>query len=502
MTLIAATLVLMAQARPSILNRQLLIVLDGLRPDYVRPDIMPNLYALGQRGVIFQNHHSVYPTVTRVNASSIATGTYPSGHGVMGNSVFFPAVDATRFLDTAERENLLKINESEKGRLQTATTLGEMLQRAGRKLLIVSSGSSGSAYLLNYHLAGGAILHNEFTMPESFAAEMIAKLGPNPPEATPNAAQNRRAVDAFLQIGLPKLDPSVTVLWISDPDTTAHQQGIGHPTTTDALKRVDGEVKRVLDGLAAAKQLERYDVWVTSDHGFTTGSQPANVAALLKPLTGTMPGGSPSIVLGGGAIYVRDHDRITIASIVSGLQKTNGVGAIFMPAASPSSMDGQLAGTLSFDAIRWNHVRSADILYSPDWADEQNQYGFAGITATAGRAGHGSTSMFDVHNVLIAAGPDIKQKTTISTPSANVDFVPTFLRLAGVRMPDRLDGRVLEEALLNGPDPSTMKVVPSEHTVKTADGSYALTGYFSTVESGSASYRYFNYTKVARRSTQ
>src|ERR1700756_1421834 len=72
---------------------QVLIVLDGLRPDYVTPEIMPNLYALGQRGVVFTNHHSVYPTVTRVNASSIATGTYPEVHGLMGNSVFFPQVD-------------------------------------------------------------------------------------------------------------------------------------------------------------------------------------------------------------------------------------------------------------------------------------------------------------------------------------------------------------------------------------------------------------------------
>jgi predicted AlkP superfamily pyrophosphatase or phosphodiesterase len=49
----------------------LLIVLDGLRPDYVTPSVMPNLHALGQRGVVFANHHSVFPTVTRVNASSI-----------------------------------------------------------------------------------------------------------------------------------------------------------------------------------------------------------------------------------------------------------------------------------------------------------------------------------------------------------------------------------------------------------------------------------------------
>jgi arylsulfatase A-like enzyme len=500
LTLVAGVLVLMAQARPSILNRQLLIVLDGLRPDYVRPDIMPNLYAFGEQGVVFQNHHAVYPTVTRVNASSIATGTYPATHGLMGNSVFFPAVDPARFLDTADQANLVKINESEKGRLQTATTMGEILEKAGRKMLVVSSGSGGSAYLLNYHVAGGAILHNEFALPESFASEMIATLGPNPPEATPNAAQNRRAVDAFLQIGLRKIDPSVTVMWLSDPDATAHAHGVGHPTTIDALKRVDSEFKRLLDGLAAARQLDRYDIWVTSDHGFTTSSQPANAAALLKPFAGTMPDGSPKIVSGGGAIYVRDHDRKVIAGIVGALQHTSGIGAIFMPSASPGSMDGQLAGTLSFEAIRWNHARSSDILYSPDWTEQQNQYGFAGITRSGGTAGHGSTSLFDVHNVLIAGGPDLKQKTAVATPSANVDFVPTFLRLAGVRLPDAIDGRVLDEALRNGPDPSTIKVVPSEHTVKASDGSYALTGYFSTVESPSASYRYFNYTKVERRS--
>ena len=32
-------------------HRHLLIVLDGLRPDYVTPELMPNLHALGARGV-------------------------------------------------------------------------------------------------------------------------------------------------------------------------------------------------------------------------------------------------------------------------------------------------------------------------------------------------------------------------------------------------------------------------------------------------------------------
>ena len=34
--------------------RHLLIVVDGLRPDYVTPEVMPNLAALGRRGVMFR----------------------------------------------------------------------------------------------------------------------------------------------------------------------------------------------------------------------------------------------------------------------------------------------------------------------------------------------------------------------------------------------------------------------------------------------------------------
>ncbi len=56
-------------AQPAPRHTQLVIVVDGLRPDYVTPAVMPRVYRLGQRGIVFTAHHSVFPTVTRVNAS-------------------------------------------------------------------------------------------------------------------------------------------------------------------------------------------------------------------------------------------------------------------------------------------------------------------------------------------------------------------------------------------------------------------------------------------------
>ena len=58
---------------------------------HVTRDVMPRLTALGQRGTIFTAHHSVFPTVTRVNAASFVTGAYPEAHGIMGNTIYIPS---------------------------------------------------------------------------------------------------------------------------------------------------------------------------------------------------------------------------------------------------------------------------------------------------------------------------------------------------------------------------------------------------------------------------
>src|SRR5471032_2923197 len=135
---VAIALVAVSRAQQAPPHTQLVIVVDGLRPDYVTPALMPRLVRLGQRGIVFNAHHSVFPTVTRVNASSIATGAYPETHGLLGNTVYIPAVNATKGLDTGSRENLEAIGRAYSP-LLTARSLGEILPAAGKKLLVVGS---------------------------------------------------------------------------------------------------------------------------------------------------------------------------------------------------------------------------------------------------------------------------------------------------------------------------------------------------------------------------
>ena len=78
------------------------------------------------------------------------------------------------------------------------------------------------------------------------------------------------------------------MMWLSDPDTTAHALGMGHPTTIEALRRLDREVLNIQEGLRAAGLFDVYNIWVTSDHGFATYTGAPNVRALLEPFAGTL----------------------------------------------------------------------------------------------------------------------------------------------------------------------------------------------------------------------
>src|SRR4051812_28020636 len=77
-------------AAPRSRARVVLFVWDGLRPDAITRAETPNLHALREQGVRFDDHHSVYPTFTMVNAAAFATGDRPGTTGFHGNSLSQP----------------------------------------------------------------------------------------------------------------------------------------------------------------------------------------------------------------------------------------------------------------------------------------------------------------------------------------------------------------------------------------------------------------------------
>jgi arylsulfatase A-like enzyme len=109
---------------------------------------------------------------------------------------------------------------------------------------------------------------------------------------------------------------------------------------------------------------------------------------------------------------------------------------------------------------------SPDVLLSFRWKEGKNTHGVTGLLAAEGRRNnygtHASLSRYDIHNTLVAAGPDIRAAFRDTLPTANVDVAPTILHLLGIPGADKMDGRILREALAGvefpAPKPETKTI--------------------------------------------
>ena len=478
--------------------RTIIIVFDGLRPDYITPELMPNLYSFNKRSASGKDNHSVFPTVTRVNAASYATGSYPEHHGLMGNTIYLPGVNAQKSLSTGNAENLRHIMEVTSGQLLTSPSLGEVLKSVGEKMMVYSSGTTGQAFLQN-HTVNGSIINPDLILPESFKAELIASIGLPPEDATPNAARHQWITDALCKYTLSPGGPMVSAIWYSDPDGTAHKYGIGVPITMQALKSVDKQFGRILDSIKSKKLESTFNIIVTADHGFVTHMGKEGVSDFLIQKKLKRGEDSDDIIVAGGALYAKDHNRTLIQQIVEALQGQEWVGAIFTKAAKPGSMQGSIKGTLSFESIHWNHTqRSADILVTENWNHNKNSSGYAGTDFSGGVAGHGGSSPYETHIPLIAYGPSFKASFESSLPTSNVDIVPTVLHIHDFPVPTQMQGRVMYELL---PAKNTLQPVnPKKETITTEVkykwGKYKLILNRTVL----GKYHYINYAEVIRTS--
>ncbi|KAA6432697.1 hypothetical protein FEM33_23535 [Dyadobacter flavalbus] len=476
-------------------NKTLIVFFDGLRPDYITQELMPNLYAFRQKASQGKNHHSVFPTVTRVNSASYATGSYPGTHGLLGNSIYFPKVSANKAIGTTYEE-LVKVRESESGNLLTAVSLGEVLEAAGEKMMVFSSGTTGQAFLQNHKVGKGAIVNHELILPETFREQVLSEIGPMPKGTGDVYIKHKWVADALLHYGLKKDGPLVSAVWFSDPDGAAHRYGIGSEQAVAAISYVDAQFGRILDSLESRGLREKYNILISTDHGFVTHTGKQNLSDLLISSGLKKDKESDDVVISEGAVYVKNHDKERIKKIVATLHHTDWIGAVFTKPEKKGSMKGWAPGTLSFDAIHYNHpARSGDILVAPNWNDDKNDKSYAGTDFSGGVAGHGGSSPYEINIALLADGPDFKDAWTSELPTSNVDIVPTVLALYGLPVPPQMDGRVLAEYFENKPSKTgnAKKEVVQTH-VQYPWGTYRLSLELSVL----GKYSYVNFTKTER----
>ena len=469
----------------------LVFVVDGLRPDSITAEDTPTLLRLRAEGVDLVNSHAVFPTVTRVNAAAIATGTQPGTNGLVGNQMFVPAVDSRRAFDTGNYRNFLTLDQATGGRVLQAPTLAERLHARGLMLAGVSSGSTGSAFLLNpKSVSGIGALVNGYldpgkTMayPAGISEAVLARFGPAPVKA-PGGARFDAAVTwtqrVLREYVLPELAPAVVINWLTEPDHSQHHAGVGSPAAREALRNDDREIAQVLAGLHAAST----SVLVVSDHGFTTNTAGVDVAgALVLAKLKAAPDSTDVILASSGqavALHVEGHDPDRIARLARFIQAQDWGGVIF----SAERVEGAFPLELIHVA---NRERSPDLLFTFPWTSRRNAFGVSGTDLANVSAGgapyvsdHGSMSPWNVRNTFLAWGAGVKKGVTVGVPAGNVDVTPTVLALLGIDGETGLDGRVVTEALEGGPDPERVAVETRIHTA--AAGAYRAALQISTVD--------------------
>ena len=451
----------------------LITAFDGLQPAQVTPALMPNLSAFVAEGVAFDNHHPVYPSVTRVNAASMATGRHPGAHGLAANMLVmrdydphlaFSALEPT-LADVARKTPVLLF-----------PTLADILSRHGHEYIAVGTGTSGNSYVHNPNAerVGGATIHPDFCLPSALHDDIIARFGDWPPEGETNADKLARGVDIMTEYVLTERKPAVAFLWFCEPDKAQHAHGVGADVSNRALREADAQFGRLLAWLDDSGMASNADVMVVSDHGYSTIGEVVDIEALVRDAgfpSGEQAGGVTVATNGGSVLfYVHDSDAATADRLAAWLMSQEWCGALVA-----SDAVGEIQGVLPASLVGVEGPRSPDIAMSFRWDSRPNPAGYAGYAySTGGAPGlgqHGSMSRHEMRNVLFARGGSFKSGVRLESPTGNIDLAPTILHLLSIAPADAMDGRVLHEALTDG-DPANWQTTTHRAERKLAEGTY------------------------------
>jgi arylsulfatase A-like enzyme len=433
-------------------RKVLIIGLDGMRPDLVDPALMPNLARLVEQGTYLPDHHAVYPTHTRVNISTLASGTSPGRHGVVAN-VFRLNGEQDRnlaIIDTSDYAHLRALDAATGGRAVQALTLGDMLKRYERRVAVAATSSAGAGILWT-HRQPYRVVNVNSHYERADLLSLREKLGPIPP-ADPDYRLERQmyAARAVTELFVRDDETSVIVLWLNEPDGSLHRYGLGSPQVREALEICDSVIGYVLHYLEQHGLRDQFNVMVISDHGHSTVLHHRSLAEYLDRAAHELDFDGLGLTTASDFIYVDGApDTSTVERLARWIMEQSWAGAVFGGSAYQS-----LPGVLPIHAL-WSGVaseRSPALAVSPAWSDEKNEQGVPGTVAAlteqvALRATHGSASPYDLHAFLAMSGPDIAERQVTTLPTGALDLAPTVLRLLGIAADQEFDGRVIWEAM-------------------------------------------------------
>jgi hypothetical protein len=456
-----------------------LMVWDGLRPDFVSAEWTPNLFAMENEGVRFARHHSVFPTITMVNAATIATGAPPGSTTILGDEVsLVPRLRAHKVTvapndswanEPVNLENsitLAALNGPKffNGALLGSESIGQQVRRAGGYLAII--GKKGPAFTFDDSVTGdpaiGApiasgnfiFVSDDLVAPPALKSE----LAPAPPRPASESAVYGARDTYFAQIvtgrALPEAKvaalgghPALVVFWQHNPDVTQHHRGLGTQANLDALKISDANLASIREAITKLGIADRTDLMVVSDHGFATIRALVPLAQLLvaKGIKKSAASDDVTVVANGGIdlIHLSRTAFPTMEAKRAVLQKITGFvesqpwsgplftrsadeeGAIDSSGAHPEKLtddnSGWIEGTFSLDSLgmidRNNYFDAPDLVVSFRELPNADNRGLTGPGAP--------TYVFDEHGEQTSGASNDSRSNPLVVPIKGVMYADT-----------------------------------------------------------------------------
>lgn len=369
----------------------ILLSLDGTRHDYPERTETPALDRIEREGARARALVPVAPANTFPNHVSLATGTHPDRHGIVGNS----------FID-AERGRFHYSNDAS---WIEAEPIWVTAERQGvRSAVFFWVGS------------------------ETEWQDVEATYRKTPFDS---AIPESQKVDQILAwIDLPPAErPRLILSWWHGCDHQGHERGPDHESIETQLRAQDAQLGRLLAGLDARGVWDDTTLLVVSDHGMAAVDRPVDPVAALEA-----KGIEATLVHGGGTGFVWLDDPAQIEAALEVLRAIDGVRAY------PS--DALPDGLRSYYPGRSGQIT---VLAEPPvvFADPGV---FARALIALGRLGGGRKGMHgfspdlpDMQAIFYAKGRGVPAGLRPERVQA-IDVAPTVSRLLGIDPPRDSEG--------------------------------------------------------------
>jgi predicted AlkP superfamily pyrophosphatase or phosphodiesterase len=112
------------------MKRVVMVILDGLRRDFVDAARTPHLAEFAARAERFPAYRTAFPSATRVVTATFATGCHPARHTLQGNSMAL-LEDGVLVAHDVGRPDFLKHKRAVTGHALAVPTLAERLATHG-----------------------------------------------------------------------------------------------------------------------------------------------------------------------------------------------------------------------------------------------------------------------------------------------------------------------------------------------------------------------------------